>query len=311
MEKLKKYKSISVNKRADLIFYCCLMAWPVLQFAVFWVGVNANSILMAFQETHFDTVSKQYVTNYFTFNQFMKAFKWFGSAEFLNMIWFSIKAYVITSVISIPLGLLFSFYVFKRLPGWSTFRVLLYLPGVLSGVVVSAMFRLFLTDYLPYVIPGIGNLLEPTRGLAFPVLMIYNLWIGFGSSVLLYSNKMSTIADEVVESANLDGATGIKEFWYIVLPHAYPTVSLFLVTGAASIFLNQYGAYDMFGGYAASNIQSIGYWFYVVMLGKFANSVASPELPYYAALGILLTFITLPLMLITRWVTEKFGPSED
>ncbi len=311
MEKLKKQKSMSENKRTDLIFYCCMLAWPVLQFAVFWVGVNANSILLAFREISFDTTTNKYVTNYFTFVQFTKVFQWLFTAEFGNMIWFSVKAYLLTSVISIPLGLLLSFYIFKRLPGWSQFRVLLYLPGVLSGVVVSAMYRFFLVDCLPYMIPSIGNLLDPTRGLDFPVLMIYYLWSGFGGSVLLYSNKMSSIADEVVESANLEGATGLKEFWYIVLPHAYPTISLFLVTGAAGIFLTQYGAYDMFGGYASTSIQSVGYWFYVVMLGKFANSVASPELPYYSAVGIVLTFVTLPLMLIMRWATEKFGPSED
>jgi hypothetical protein len=38
------------NKRKqDLIFYIVMLAYPVLQFAIFYVGVNFNSILMAFQ----------------------------------------------------------------------------------------------------------------------------------------------------------------------------------------------------------------------------------------------------------------------
>ena len=38
------------NKRKqDLIFYIVMLAYPVLQFAIFYIGVNFNSILMAFQ----------------------------------------------------------------------------------------------------------------------------------------------------------------------------------------------------------------------------------------------------------------------
>lgn len=299
------------KNRDDLIFYCVFLAWPVLQFVLFYIGVNINSILMSFQKITVDPVTKEYITDFFTLEQYKNAIKWFGTEEVKTLAWFSIKAFFITTLIGTPLGLLFSFYVFKKLPFWSLFRVLLYLPGVLSSVVVAAMYRFFLTDCLPFMLPSVGNLLDPLRELEFPILMFYNLWSGFGGGVLMYSNKMSTIPEEIIESANLDGATGIKEFWYIVLPMAYGTLSLFIVTGVAGIFLAQYAAYDMYGGYASTRIQGIGYWFYVSMLNRFSEVSRSAELPYYAALGVCLTFITLPLMFITKWVTEKFGPSED
>ena len=126
-----------------------------------------------------------------------------------------------------------------------------------------------------------------------------------------FISELTYIPEEIIESANLDGATGIKEFWYIVLPMAYGTLSLFIVTGVAGIFLAQYAAYDMYGGYASTRIQGVGYWFYVSMLNRFSEVSRSAELPYYAALGVCLTFITLPLMFITKWATEKFGPSEE
>lgn len=60
-------------------------------------------------------------------------------------------------------------------------------------------------------------------------IIFYNLWVGFGTSVLMYSNGMSGISQEMVESAHLDGATGLTEFWKITLPMIYPTLSTFLL----------------------------------------------------------------------------------
>ena len=40
---------IQNKRKQDLIFYIIMLAYPVLQFAIFYVGVNFNSILMAFQ----------------------------------------------------------------------------------------------------------------------------------------------------------------------------------------------------------------------------------------------------------------------
>ena len=40
----------------------------------------------------------------------------------------------------------------------------------------------------------------------FATMMVYNVFVSFGTSVLMYSNKMSTISPEIIESAQLDGA---------------------------------------------------------------------------------------------------------
>ena len=298
--------------RGDLIFYCIFMAWPVLQFLVYYVGVNINSILMSFQ---FNTiVDDKIVTDFFSLEQYRRVFEWFSNADFKNYLSVSVKAYLITTLIGLPLGLLFAFYIFKKLPFWGGFRVILFLPSILSGVVVARIF----SDYLSAGAPAIfgedsvlGTLLDPIKEKYFPVLMFYNVWIGFGTAVLMYSNKMSAIPEEIIESAHLDGAMGVKEFWYIVLPLTYSTVSVFLITGVAQIFVNQFGAYDMFTGGAHNTIKSIGYWFFVEVAGKFKTVQSSAELPYYSAIGVVLTFITIPAALGFRWVLEHFGPSED
>lgn len=313
MDEIKtKIKKPKIDK-GDLFFYCVFMAWPVLQFCVYYLGVNINSIIMSFQYSTIigEGTSATIHTDPFSLEQYRRAFEWLANPEFNNLISVSVSSFLVTTLIGTPLGLLFAFYIFKKLPFWSGFRVILFLPSILSGVVVAAMFRYFLVTSVPYLFPSVGNLLDATRELHFPVLMFYNIWVGFGTSVLMYSNKMSGIPDEIIESAHLDGATGIQEFWYIVLPLTYSTISVFMITGVAGICINQYGAYDMFAGNAVSSIKSIGYWFFKEVAGKFKNVISSTELPYYSAIGVVLTLITVPVALGVRWALEHLGPSEE
>ena len=203
-------------------------------------------------------------------------------------------------------------YIFKKLPAWGTFRVILFLPSILSGVVVGLIYR-YLFDGLRLII-GV-NLLDPVEGNLFLALMFYNVWISFGTNVLMYSNKMSSISEEIIESAHLDGAVGIKEFWYIVLPLTYSTLSVFLITGVASMFVHQYGVLEMFNFTADSSIQSIGFKFFseANQFKKMISldDISAAGLPTLAAMGIIMTVITVPVALTVRWALERFGPSEE
>ena len=312
MEKTKNKNQLSKTNKSDLLFYCLILAWPVVQFCVFYIGVNFNSIIMSFKEISIGE-NGDWITK-ISLHQYESAFAWFFGPDFKSYLWVSLKSFLITTGIGLPLGLLFSYYIFKKMPAWGAFRVILYLPQILSGVVVASIFKYFLIDCLPYMAPDIGNLLDKTREYRFSVLMFYNIWISFGVNVLMYSNKMSGISEEIIESAHLDGATGIKEFWYIVLPLTYSTISVFLITGIAGICVNQYGAYEMFKASAEATESSIGYWFFVEVAGRFQKMTdpnGAATLPYYSAIGVLLTILTVPIALAIRWALERFGPSEE
>ena len=306
-----KTKKEKLN-RGDLLFYCVFLAWPVLQFCVFYIGVNFNSILLSFRFNELNETGTELITRYWTLESYKKA--WFNlwQGDYKNHILFTFKAFFTTNLISIPLGLLFAYYIFKKLPAWGAFRVILFLPSILSGVVVGLIYR-YLFDGLKLII-GV-NLLEPVEGNLFLALMFYNIWISFGTNVLMYSNKMSSISEEIIESAHLDGAVGIKEFWYIVLPLTYSTLSVFLITGVASMFVHQYGVLEMFNWTADPSIRSIGFQFFSEA-NKFKSmlsldDISAAGLPTLAAMGIIMTVITVPIALTVRWALEKYGPSEE
>lgn len=295
------------SKRNNFLFYCLLMAFPVIQFCVFYIGVNVNSILMAFQRID---VANDTIT--WTVDNIKNAFHSMTSAtELLPVLQVSLLAYVILTALGIPLGLFFSYYIYKKLPLSGAFRIILFLPSIMSAIVMATIFQFFFERAVPSIAMQYFNvemlgLLENSET-RFGCLMFYNILMGFGANVLMYTNSMSGISQEVVESAQLDGASTLQEFWHITLPMIFPTLSMFLFTGVAGIFTNQIHLYSFYGSGAPTGIQTYGYYFYAKTLG--AKTVA--EYPILSAMGLLMTVVVVPLTLLVKHLLEKYGPKED
>lgn len=305
-----------VNKRklgtfkswGSLVFYVVLMAWPILQFLVFYIGVNTNSLLLAFKNIATD---RSYT---WTFENFTN---WFISGSNDNTILMralgvSIKTYFITLATSVPLGLLFSYYIYKKFAGAMFFRFMLFMPSIISSIVLVTIFSYF-TDYvLPDLAGVIGieikDSLITTPDVRYGTIMFYSIFVSFGTNVLLYSNRMSGISPEIMEAAALDGAGPIKEFIFIVLPQVFSTISVFLITGITSIFTNEINNFSFFQYNMNKDTTTIGFLLYYRMQHAGQNVWLYPPV---AALGIMCTAIAIPLTFLARWFFTKFGPSED
>ncbi len=303
-------KKKSPNKKRELRTYILFMLWPTLQFVIFYIGVNFSSIAMAFQK---------YENGAFVFDESFHAFSqmayFFTNENGLRMAGFSLLAYLITITVNVPLGLFFSYYISKKMPASGLFRILLFMPSILSSIVTGLIYKSFVSHAMPeifgqsFVDPFSGN---ASSMITFISVMIYNVLISFGTSVLMYSNRMSGISTEMLEAAKLDGAKGFKEFWHIVLPQVFPTLSVFLITGLAGVFTNQIGLYSLFSdnlqGEKVSSIQTLGYYLFVQGSNYNDNIATFPKL---VAIGLVITAISIPTVLLARWALNRFGPSED
>ena len=57
----KKQKTLTTKRRNEAIFFTCLVAYPMIQFLIFYVAVNINSVLLAFQDYNVDTATFSYL----------------------------------------------------------------------------------------------------------------------------------------------------------------------------------------------------------------------------------------------------------
>lgn len=306
---LVKKKRNKMQKN-DLIFYIVFISWPVLHFCVFYLGVNFNSLLLAFQNID---VSTNTVT-WTLFGNLKEALhRIFANTELVLAAKISLLGYVLPLCIGTPLALLFSYYIYKGMFGSKFFRVALFVPSIVSSIVMAVVFQYFVDGAMAGVMAKLtgdpktmGLLSNPDTRLG--TILFYNLWVSFGVSTLMYVNGMHTISPEQVEAAHLDGATGIREFWHVTLPSVFPTLATFLVTGVAGIFTNQLSIFNFYGSSAPQGITSYGYWLYKETL---AGVYSPSQNPVIAAMGIWMTIVAVPITFLVRWLLDKFGPSED
>ena len=287
----------------QLGFYILMLIFPLTQFAVFYVGVNLNSFLLAFQN----------------YNTATSSFEWVGMANFQRL-WMeftefstlrdalgnSLLVWFFTSFMGTVIAVFFSYYIYKRFSCHGFFKIVLFIPSILPAIILVMIFKTFVNEALPALggllgmeIPALMTMDASTK---FPMAMFFTVWAGFGTQVLLYTGTMEQISPSVIEAGQLDGASPFREFWSIVLPEVMPAINTFLVVGIAQIFVSQANLWSFFNWELFPKDGTLGYYmFLLVNRAEYGYS----EYGYASALGLCCTVIAIPLTWIVRRILTK------
>ncbi len=306
--KNKKTGKISSKKRNKAVFYYAMMFLPLLQFAIFYIYVNFNSVLMSFQFYDYSDGAFKWTG----LSVFKEVFSDLGNVTFLKKsVGNSLVSFLFHLLVGIPVPLVFSYYLYKKYVGHAAFKIILFLPSMISSVVLVVLFKYFTEYALPVMGKAFGLNIPITllydANTAFGVVLFYSIWVGLGTQIILYSGAMSGIDPSITESASLDGANPFKEFIFIVIPMIWNTLVTFVVVKFADIFVNQMNLFDFYGTDASDSIMTIGYYLYKRIQSS-TSTVA--DYPYLSAMGMVFTLITIPVTFGVKRLLEKFGPSE-
>ena len=308
INKKSKRKSMSAKKREIMIFYYSMIALPIVQFIVFYLYINFSSFAMGFQEYNYKTGDYQWLG----FKNFITIFQDFKRLAYLrNSVTNSLSLFLWTMIFCSMLAILFSYYIYKKQFASSLFKVVLYLPNILGGIVVVIMYKFFVENAYPELIKTLFKLEEVQGLLSDPettrgTILFYTIFVSFGGQVLVYSSTMSGISDSIIESAQLDGITPLRELVYIVLPSIWYTFVTFMVSLVVGIFTNQMNLFTFYDQYADFSLYTFGYYLF-----RGVKVAEYKDYPYLSAMGLLLTAVAVPLTLFVRWALTKFGPSKD
>ena len=167
--------------------------------------------------------------------------------SFLNTIGFVVVAVTLQLAVALVLAVLVN----TKMPGLlkSFFRSVLFFPLVLSAASVSIIMGYLFNENFGLVnhilnLLGMADIpwLTSTHGAMIVVILVY-VWQNFGFSFLLFLGGLSSIPKEVYEAAQVDGATGWKQFWRITFPLVSPTTlvaSVMAIISALQIFDQPY-----------------------------------------------------------------------
>ena len=286
-------KHVSPSRRGQTVFLVVMLIIPIVQWFIFWLYVNINSILMAFQTS----IGEWSMVNFRTL------FQDFGSpGSDINIAVRNTLRYFATNVFVIMvLALIISYFMFRKIKGSAAFRVIFYLPGIISSVALTSVFTSFIDPNGPlgYLCSAIGITppeLFANSDTATETILFYCVWTGFGTNILLFTGAMSRVPVSVLESAKLDGASMGREVVSIVLPLIWPTISTLLILNCTSIF-SASGPIFLFTK-GKFDTTTIGYWIFDQVYNNSSYNIVS-------AAGLFFTCLGVPFILLVRWLIEK------
>ena len=291
-------------KRKRLIFYILASVIPLVQAATFYFYVNFRSITLAFQR--YDEGIYRFVG----LENISQAIQDIINTPYLrHSISNSLTLFALMLLFGSLPSILFSYYICKKKVGAGLFKVILYLPHIISTTVFVIMYKYFIENAIPSIVFSLtGKEVEgmlynfANIGVVRTCVIVFTIWLSFGTSVLMYSGTMSGISDSIVEAGKLDGITPMRELFSIYIPMIWPTVITFIVASIAHIFTNQMHLYTIYGSTAEYELYTFGYFLY-----KNTLEASFAQYPYLSAMGLLMTVIAVPVTLLIRRLMEKFG----
>ncbi|MEF2072669.1 carbohydrate ABC transporter permease [Consotaella aegiceratis] len=152
---------------------------------------------------------------------------------------------VISICVQIPLAMWLATMVSQHIKGALVFRLIFFLPYVLADVAAGMIWR-FVYDGDFGLVAGVSHALgvEAPYWLADQNVAIYAIlgvivWKYFGFHMMLFIAGLQAIDKNVLEAADIDGATGWQKFRRVTLPLLGSTVRLsvfFAVVGSLQLF---------------------------------------------------------------------------
>lgn len=302
----KTAKTFFTRKRKTIIFLTVMLSVPVINWLVFWLFVNLNSILMAFRNP---------ATEKFTFDNFTVFWRAITSAGVdLNIsIRNTVTYFLFGVIVLLPLNVLAAFFLYKRILFHKWFRLAFLLPVIVSSVAITTVYKEALKPWgiVGWLVSDVFGASYPQSGLlgqastATWMIVIFGLWTGFTTNVLIFSGAMTRIPHEVLESAKIDGCEPLREAVTIILPLIMPTVATVYVLAISGIFMASGPLLVLVNN--ANDTTTIAYWIYNTV---FQSSGNIGGLNIVAAGGICMTAVAVPLSLLFRRFAGKFEAAE-
>ena len=213
---------------------------------------------------------------------------------------------VVVTIITFAFALVFAGILSReKIKGQNFFRIIFYIPNILSVVVISGIFSAI---YKPEI-GMLNSIIGMFRDMSNPILwkgeklvmvsvIIAMVWQAIGYYMVMYMASMASVPESLYESASLDGAGRIEQFFHITIPLIWTnirtTLTFFIISTINMAFLFV-KAMTSGGPNGASNV-ALNYMYSQKDAGLFGYSMA---------IGVVIFLFSFALSALVNKVTER------
>ena len=302
MQKSKR-KHMSKTRLAFILFCCGV---PVIEWLIFYIYGNASSFVMAFTNGRGEL----------GLDNFVRLWEELTAAN-SDMIVAVKNTFISFTLLTIafPFQVLVAYFIYKKVPGYSIYRILFFIPTILfsvaSSMIIMRMFSVngFIAEGVQalFGLEDVPELLADTR-YANTTVLFHMLWMRFPGDLIIWGGTFARIPEDVLESGKMDGVTWWQEFTRIVVPIVWPTVGLKMVLQACQIFSASGAVFLLTDGEFGT--MTLSCWMYKELLNGATTGVTTAY-NYMSAVGLVMTIIAITISLvIRRWVDKAFEEVE-
>jgi raffinose/stachyose/melibiose transport system permease protein len=221
--------------------------------------------------------------------------------------------FLVHMLVQNPIGLtLAALLSLPRLRFRAAYRTLIFMPTMLSVVVIGFIWQLILSPLwgvakLLLSKVGLGFLFMPWLGeesTALLTISLISVWQFVGIPMILLYTALLAIPDEIVDAATVDGLNQWQSFFHVKLPLIWPTIGLVSVL----TFVNNFNAFDLIyamkGALAGPNFATdiMGTLFYRTFFG---NQLQLGDTTMGAAIATMMFLIILCGLMIYLFIVQR------
>ena len=227
-------------------------------------------------------------------------------AQFIRSMQNTILLVVVVTVITFGFAVLFAAILTReKIKGQNFFRVVFYIPNILSIVVISGIFSAIYkpeNGMLNSIIGFFTNMTDPIlwkgEKLVMVSIIIAMVWQAIGYYMVMYMASMSSVPQSLYESAGLDGAGRVTQFFQITLPLIWTnirtTLTFFIIStiNMAFLFVKAMTA----GGPNGASEVALGYMYSQKDAGLYGYSMA---------IGVVIFLFSFALSALVNKATKR------
>ena len=223
-------------------FITCCVAPATILFAIFMILPTLNVFRMSlFKQSAYSPHSE-----FVAFENFSKLMK---DANFIRSMQNTILLIVVVTIVTFAFALVFAGILTReKLRGQNFFRIVFYIPNILSVVVIAAIFSAIydpkngmLNSFLSFFTHDPVQIMWKGEGLVMVSLILAMVWQAIGYYMVMYMASMASVPQTMYESAGLDGAGRVTQFFQITIPLIWTnirtTLTFFIISTINMAFL--------------------------------------------------------------------------
>lgn len=227
----------------------------------------------------------------------------FHNPVFYKVLWNTFLYLFIAVPILAIFPLFLAVLINQKIRGITLYKILIYLPVIVSIVVAAIAFKWLYADQgiLNYAanilgLNSIGWLTDPR--FALYSVIIVTIWKGIGYYMIIYLASLMSVPTELYEACDIDGANFWTKHLTVTIPHIMPTIALVTTISAISAMKVFAEIYVMTKGGPLNSSKTIVYYIY-------ERAFENLDLGFASAMAVVLLIIVMIFSLINIFCFER------